>query len=147
MSETPAGALEEATDEDLGSAGPQHKVADARINLDLVAARRRKLKDPWQKVQRDLAAQFKVEAATWNDKVAAARTAKEDEIIRANLPFHEGDEPTLRKGFNFNSLPVMLNYRKAFFDIPSYENAADRDPVRDVGLWLRTSKSGARSRA
>ena len=127
--------LEEATDEDLGSTSTQRKVADARLSLDLVASRRRKLKDPWQKVQRDLATQFKAEVAAWNDRVAASKTAKEDEIVRANLPFY-GDERTFRKQLNFDSVPVMFAYRKAFTDVPQYEKPSDADLVRDVVLLI-----------
>jgi hypothetical protein len=129
-------ALEQAADNDLELASVQRKVSDARITLDLVSSRRKKLKDPWQKVQLDLAAQLKAEVTTWNNRVVAARKAKEDEIVRANLPFHEGNESEFRKRFNFDAVPAMLPYRKAFAEVPRYENPADADLLRDVGLLI-----------
>jgi hypothetical protein len=111
-------------------------VGEARITLDLVSARRKKLKDPWQKVQLDLATQFKAEVFAWNNKVAAARVAKENEIVAANLVFHEGDERQFRKHFNFDSVPAMLPYRKAFTEVPRYDDPSKADLVRDVGLLI-----------
>ena len=125
-----------AADEDVTTPAAQKRIQDSRLTLDLVAARRSKLKPPYSALHARLQEQFRAEVDAFNNQVVAARTAKENEIVRANLPFHENDERQFRRICNFDTFPVMLPYRKAFAQVPRYQNPAEADLVRDVGLLI-----------
>jgi len=129
-------AIVAATDEDVTTPAAQQKIADARLSLEVVSARRSKLKPPFSALHVRLQERFKAEVQAWENRVVEARVDKEAEIVRANLSFWEDDERQLRKDFDFHRVPVMHIYRKAFYSVPSYENPKDRDVVRDVGLLI-----------
>ena len=129
-------AIVAAADEDITTPAAQKRIQDSRLTLDLVAARRSKLKPPYSALHARLQEQFRAEVDAFNNQVVAARTAKESEIVKANLPFHLEDERQFRKHCNFDSFPVMQPYRKAFAQVPRYQNPAEADLVRDVGLLI-----------
>jgi len=129
-------AIVAATDEDVTTPAAQQKIADARLSLEVMSARRSKLKPPFSALHARLQELFKGEVQAWSDQVVEAREQKTSEIARALLPFWEGDERQIRKDFDFHRVPVIHLYRKAIYTVPSYENPKDRDIVRDVGLLI-----------
>ena len=129
-------AIVQATDEDVTAPDVQKRISDARLTLELVSARRSKLRPPLSVAHNRLKEQFKAEVDAWNNRVVAARKAKEAEIVRANLPFYENSEREFRRHFNFDSVPAMYHFRRAFTEVPRYENPAQADLARDAGLLL-----------
>jgi len=128
-----------AVDQDITIPAAQKRINDARLAIELVSARRSKLRPPHSALQERLREQFQAEVVSWNNKIVAARKAKECEIVKANLPFYDGDERGFRKHFNFDAVPCMIGYRKAFANMPPHNSPAS-DLVRDVGVLINDVK-------
>jgi hypothetical protein len=126
----------QATDEDITAPDVQKRITEARLTLALVSARRSKLRPPLSVAHNLLREQLKAETDAWNNSVVAARKAKEAEIVRANLPFYENNEREFRRHFNFDAVPAMYHFRRAFAEVPRYENPAQADLARDAGLLI-----------
>jgi DNA-directed RNA polymerase alpha subunit len=58
-------AIVSATDEDVTTLDAQQKIADARLSLEVVSARRSKLKPPFSLAHKRLQEQFKAEGDRW----------------------------------------------------------------------------------
>jgi len=131
-------AIISATDDDVTTPAAQQKIADARLTLEVVSARRSKLKPPFSIVHRRLLEQFKTEGRAWNDRVSEARSAKEEEIVVALLPFWEGNASRMRKimGDSLLTAPVFHRYREATFQFPYYPRPEEQDLVRDVRMMI-----------
>jgi hypothetical protein len=127
-----------ATDEDVTTPAAQQAIANARLTLEVVAARRAKLKSPFSGVRETLQEQFKAEGKRWNAAVEVARLAKEMELVAALLPFWEGDEKLMRRimGDSLLSPTIFHQYRQAFFQFPYYPRPEEQDLVRDVRIMI-----------
>ena len=126
--------MEAATDEDITKESVQRKVADNRMQLDLVASRRKKITPPLSAVHRTLREQFKAKGTEWNHLVLGARQAKEDELVMTLLPFFLGDRKAAQRKVQEALLysPVFAQYREAVFHFPYYPKPREQDIARDV---------------
>ena len=132
-------ALVAVTDEDIQTASAQRKIADARLSLDLVTARRAKLRAPQGEIWKALDQQFKSAAAAWDQRVSEGKTREVEAFITANMPFYENDERACRRaleGETFERLPCAHKWRRAFFHLPFYPNPKEQDLIRDVKVLL-----------
>jgi hypothetical protein len=137
MEETARSAIVTATDEDVTAPAVQQRIGDARLTLQVVSARRSKLKPPFSLLHKKLLEEFKREGSAWNDRVRAVRQAKEDELVAALLPFFLDDAKAARRKVKESLLyaPVFAQYREAIFGFPYYPEPGQQDLVRDV-KWL-----------
>lgn len=131
-------AIAEISEGPVDSADAERKLSDARTNLSLVAARRRKLKAPHSELIRDLEAQFRMEIKAWNATVAKAREAKFEEIVKVNAPFWPNEERRLRRALDrsYEPPPVLLWFARATFSPGHYEDPTKRDLIADVARLI-----------
>jgi hypothetical protein len=133
-------ALVAVTDEDIQTPSAQQKISDARLALDLVAARRAKIRAPHGEVWKVLREQFGAQAKAWDTRVSEGKRKEVEDFIKANLPFYEGDERACRRaleGETFERLPCAHKWRRGFFYMPFYPDPRQEDLIRDVKIFLR----------
>jgi len=130
-------AIVSATDEDVTTPAAQQKIADARLTLEVVSARRSKLKPPFSVAHQKLQERFRAEGNAWNDVVAAARREKERELVAAMLPYWNSEAAMRRVlGANLQAASVFRKYHEAVWHRPFYPHPEEQDLVRDVRLLL-----------
>ncbi len=130
-------SIENAASEDIGSADVQRKVSHARVALDLVAARRKRLKTPLPE-QRDLKAEFRAQSRAWNDRVAAAWRKSEDGLVNATVGWFGGDAKACRRWWKpqFDSLPAFYELRRCFHSFPTSGDPEGIDWVQAVEAFI-----------
>ena len=138
MEEEARAAIVDATDSDVTLPSTQQKIGEARLSLQVVAARRSKVKPPFSLLYKRLLEQFKAEGTRWNAIVEAERLAKEKEIVAVQLQYWGGDEKCMRRtmGASLFAPTVFQKYRQATFIFPYYQYPEEQDLVRDVRLMI-----------
>jgi hypothetical protein len=111
----------------------QRKVGDARIRLDLVKGRRTHIESENARLDDDLRAAYRKEAARWNRLVMEAKAALVEARIQANLPYWDGDEHACRRlydGGRMEEAPIFYRFSRAFCS----ETPPCDDPIKAAEL-------------
>jgi hypothetical protein len=125
--------MEAATNDDIGKESVQRKISDARITLDLVKSRRKKLAAPTSELSRRLKEQFRAVGNAWNAQLDAIQKEREAQYREATQAFHGGD-PT--RVFLPPMHVLFPNRQECTFHFPYYPNPEQQDLARDVQLLL-----------
>jgi hypothetical protein len=95
------------------------RILDARLTLDLTAAKKGQAEPLRDKIAADLRETLVRFVAHWNDSITEMREATEDEIIAANVKFFNGDERAARSWWDqgpMNAQPIFAQYHHAYYD-------------------------------
>ena len=112
---------------DIGSEAAQRKTGDARMRLDMVAARRKKLKGLRVETHA-LESLYRAEADKFNNAVTAALAALEEKYIVAMVPFFGGDEVECRLYLENRKdrPPLFHEFRRCYYNFPTYGRPEER---------------------
>jgi hypothetical protein len=108
--------IDAAVGENIESPAVQQAVSNAHVALTLVAARRKRLKQPLPEF-RDLKAELGVQSVAFNERVAAAKEKQIDLLVAATVvQWFEGNEKACRRWWisRAEELPKFWRLRKSF---------------------------------
>lgn len=116
---------------DFESPAVQRRCGEARIRLDMIALRLRRLEGETPKSEEALAAAYRQEVNLWNRVVSAAKAALAEERIQGELKYWEGDERACRRywdGPRMWEAPAFYELDRSFFHVPDVVT----DPIREA---------------
>jgi hypothetical protein len=129
--------IEAAADEDIAQASVQEKVSRAKIMLDLVAARRKRIKNPPPEMG-SLKDELRARSVEWNQRVAQARAKFMERLVAATLPFFLDKERDCQRFWKneVGRLPAYNRLCRLGHDMPSSGDPASLDWPDAAGRFI-----------
>lgn len=121
------------------------KLGDARLRLDLVPVRRRRVDSAIAKLMDSLKDAAQVASNAWAKFVQEKINAKMDELRIALEPFYPGEKRHLRSDMEKLHVPAIEEIRRAFHYNGFDENADAEFYVREGETLLKKITSACRS--
>ena len=138
--------LSQAVTANTTVAEAKSRILDARLTLDLMAAKKVNAEPLRDKIADELKATLARIVTGWNDGITAMREATEAEIITANTTFFNGDERAARCWWEqgpMNAQPIFDRYRDAYYPTESLRSSPGWGVVEMAGHFLRHLRKNA----
>lgn len=125
---------------DTTVAAAKSVILEARLTLDLVAAKKRAASPKRQALAKELKQVLTGVVNNWNAAVQATREGIEEKVIAESLPNFNGDMGEARRWWNQGHLmqmPIFAKFRNAIYDTQALRDGPNWGVIEQAGHVLR----------